>query len=90
MQVFAYVQELPRWKIKEGRDFIFFEPFTESATGRSSQAWQQALCHELRGAVQLIPDSYARRYCQEQGGLPDRTIIVPHVRPLHFPTIIPL
>ena len=87
LQVYEHIQALPRWQLHNGRDFMFFDPHPGFARGRSAVAWVAAWCHELRDAVQLVPDGHGngRLQCTEAGDMPTQLVLVPYVRTLAHP-----
>lgn len=64
---------------------MFFDPHPGFAIGTAAEAWRQAWCDDLRGAIQLVADSYARGDCAMQGKMPSHLVLAPYVSHCFLP-----
>ena len=58
---------------------MFFNPHPGFAHGTAADAWNDAWCLQLRDAIQLVPDGYARLWCERVGDRPTQLVAVPYV-----------
>ena len=56
--------ELPRWKINNGADFIFFDPHPGFASGNAEHEFNRMNCEDHKAATHILVERPQRNVCK--------------------------
>ena len=71
--------QMPRWKRKDGADFIFYDPHPGFATGRAEMPVIDMMCNRFKNAMHIVAERSQRNVCQTYWTMADKLLIVPYV-----------
>ena len=71
--------QMPRWKEKDGADFVFYDPHPGFATGRAEMPIIDMACNAFKHAMHIIAERSQRNVCQTYWTMADKLLIAPYV-----------
>ena len=71
--------QMPRWKKKDGADFVFYDPHPGFATGRAEMPIIDMACNTFKHSMHIIAERSQRNVCQTYWTMADKLLIAPYV-----------